>query len=1139
MRQRFFHRYKGDDMLKFISLLSTNCNNSPFSIRIAYCQMAAYGMWRRGKCDWSKIERLLDDGIKTLEDPQERLFVETVNTPLGSFRVFSSVFLTHKYLLSQLLNISYKVKLHVSKLGIVYALLEISDIIANRFSYGRNVMGNLNAEEVAYGTCASFDSTRDYTTFSTDEICEVLKKYGLTGDSIHPFLLDVRGKDIEKDCRYAGHSDRFELHPFIRLKSGNLLVSIPSFLLRTAYIHCLQILKNEFGETRVFELVEEEMINETRMVLKASMANYLQMIVCGGIPFLCFSFDKTKIANVAICLADKQVNVDKAIAASTAQINQLFPHYTVFTLLVAQELDERGDMLTISKPITFFSVEELKIVMSQDRMNLLNLYYYDQDKTSLKFPPTYQEIDNFAYYYDKKCTFYQDHKPTCLFVEIGYALSMRANFLERMDEHVVKYELLQSSALVRHFAYIPNGVPIYEPCSNVDHIYMLQLKDFELWIHICDSNVFLHFLTEIVISCFNWFYAAELKKGVTPVNRNAYVEVSMMPGGEFKHIQINDNTIIFSIPPEILDENADDIEYTIISEFIMALETSGFLSSQFCVDIVRDMMSEAGSGFIQIGKGSDMNIIDINDGVTSCHFVNKRYCDVILSEIADFLGMKGSEQSFSFEDSKKVMIRVSDYLLSEVQKIIQSTDTSKFLKSLIELHHAMVYWSKLTQRRYDGLSRAYAYIDAVFENQLEYANDYSEMNTLTQGLIEAIILNDVHNSGGELDIETIDRLFALMHEILNMGVYMDQLTAQISGSELTILGNGRIVMPKPLIDKQNQYFYRLREFAMTRQDLFSLYSKLVPGSAFDPESEQFKTAFLAEYEIRFDQYYKMISASIEYASKKKSPIMVMPEQEFYDIIAKDILDNTEAQLFKKHFVLESSIKDECLKYSDKWLQRFNRPVQITARPWILFDGNIFYSTKTVYESWMVKIERLSNASIRSDSDVMKQFVAQTNNVKGHIFSKGVADFYSNMGNPNLVVLSEVPLNQNKPLKSQKDLGDIDILLINKSAKQIICIEAKNFVESRTAYELIQQNRKIETKELKHVIERDVWCKKNISLFRFYEASVDNEYSVKTIFLTYHENAYNYFEHDMNPDIEFLSAMDIVQNPMIVFENRVD
>ena len=122
----------------------------------------------------------------------------------------------------------------------------------------------------------------------------------------------------------------------------------------------------------------------------------------------------------------------------------------------------------------------------------------------------------------------------------------------------------------------------------------------------------------------------------------------------------------------------------------------------------------------------------------------------------------------------------------------------------------------------------------------------------------------------------------------------------------------------------------------------------------------------------------------------------------------------------------------------------------------------------------------------------------------------------------------------KNLNSDKELGDIDILLINKKNKQIVCIEAKNFSESRTVYELIQQNRKIVTKELSHVIERDVWCKNNINKFKFYVSEIDDEYSVKTIFLTYHENAYKYFEHELENDITFLSAVEIVENPMILF-----
>ncbi len=46
---------------------------------------------------------------------------------------------------------------------------------------------------------------------------------------------------------------------------------------------------------------------------------------------------------------------------------------------------------------------------------------------------------------------------------------------------------------------------------------------------------------------------------------------------------------------------------------------------------------------------------------------------------------------------------------------------------------------------------------------------------------------------------------------------------------------------------------------------------------------------------------------------------------------------------------------------------------------------------------------------------------------------------------------------------------------------------------------------------------------------------DDEYKVKTVFFTYHENAYNYFEHDIENSIMFLSAIKIVKNLMIIFE----
>ena len=70
---------------------------------------------------------------------------------------------------------------------------------------------------------------------------------------------------------------------------------------------------------------------------------------------------------------------------------------------------------------------------------LLNLYYYDQDRMSLRFVSTTQEIDRFAYYSSNHYTFYRDEMPDIMFVETGSALSMREKFLCGLDEHMVNY----------------------------------------------------------------------------------------------------------------------------------------------------------------------------------------------------------------------------------------------------------------------------------------------------------------------------------------------------------------------------------------------------------------------------------------------------------------------------------------------------------------------------------------------------------------------------------------------------------------------------------------------------------------------------------------------------------------------------
>lgn len=1133
MSHKYYHNFRGDDILKFISCLTTLDKNSSFCYRLMFAQLEAYTMWRRGKCDWAMLDGILANGNPQMEDPQEMLFIETVNSPFRSYKVFSTFYLTHKVNLSQLLYLADRVGIAIEKISIVYALLELSDIIINRCGYGRYVKGYPAEEKVLYPNYKEYASNKDRTSFSTTEMQNVLAQNGLHLSDIDELLLNIKKGEIKKEIQYQGHSDAFELHPLLKLHDGSYLVLFPSALIRTAYVSCYGLLQNIFGKDKLLELLEDKLVEETGAILKNDQVLFLKRTAFRDIPSLWFDFDNDKVTNVMTVLADRNKDLAGAISDAEKELGKEYPGKKIFLLIVTLQMDERGIFLTCPVPVTSFNIEDFKIVMNQDRMSLLNLYYYNEDKKKVNLSIGSQEIDNLSFYIDNGFTFYRDNTPDLMCAAIGNALTMRSEYLSGMDEHIVDYAPQNSAVLVHHFADIPKNIPIYSPYMSEKGFYMLQLMNHELWMYIASEEQDFIFFREIVVSCFNWLYAAQYKKGITPLIQTTHVELSALPDGKIEYRKANEDTLIFCIPMTILQGDVSKLEYSILSAFVDALRNCGFASEELSLEVINDMFSENSGQFLLVADERTINVFDENDGVASCYFVNKRYCDIILQEIADYLKLKGKGLKPDFIESKDIMICVSTYILDEIKKIITSVDTEMLLKRLLELHHAMVYWSKLTQGRYDTLSKAYSYVDATFDNQFQYVNEYSEMNILTQGLIEAIILNDIHYVGGMFNLETIDRLFALMHFNVNMGSYMDQLGEKIPGCELVILKNGRLGMPVPIIDKLNSYFLRLRTLSMNELSSYEKLFALMPRSSMDIDDPVFITAFKAEFGISFEQYRNIIFASIDYARKEEKPIMVMAEVNFYDIVAKGVLGNDDIQAFKKHFVLQASLKDG-LNFSDMWLQRFNRPVQMTARPWVLFDDNIYYTTKTVYESWTIRTERLSNGTIIKNSSEMNRFVSKVNNSKGHDFTMGIRAYYESLGLDYLYVNSEVEIMPGKLLDATKNLGDIDVLLINKKTKCIVCIEAKNFVESRTVYELIQQNKKIVTKELSHVVKRDKWCQLNISKFKKFVPEVDDQYSVKTIFLTYHENAYNYFDHDDDQGLTYLSAMDIIESPLVVF-----
>ena len=1130
MKANYYIRQMRDErILMLFSYLQTLPENSAFSERLMACTLQAIiDLKHHHTLNWKTLDSILNNGT-LMEGPQEQMFTHLVGSPIGSFIVYPGPFQFYQYNLTRLLNLSGLLRIDNKQLDMVYFLLDLSHSIALKMNVKRYSVGMPDQECVFIPDINEVESNLNYFYFTRRELEDIAKQHALSWKYIEELTFNVKRKELRKEQAIKGYSNAVTLTPLYRYKDGYILLS-PSALLHSAYQKCKQVLIQECGLGNLTEMLSKLLLNETCCLLNKVPEKFWGKIDLEGTSFLLYKEDKENVFCVFPYFAKKQYNVEKYQIVIDSYVREHI-HSTGISmfLTIYSQIDDDKIALYVPKNTLAFNIDDFTVIINLPDANLNTLYYYMQDKQTINATLFSQEIDLFAYYIQRGQTFYQEVKPTFTVAEIGMARLLRERYYTESDIRYVESALYNRVIPVRHIQDIPNNIPAYSPFDAPSDImfFMVELGKYRLTIKYDIERRNYEFVHSIAL----WLYAAWKVMLVQVLDK--HVDVIFKEDDRDSICQINEDVYTVTLDIEkLFKSNVQDIEEQILLHFVMLLQSQGLLSEDITEELIHQMFVDSNGHFMVTDTKGYNPLLD-NDGVTTCHYLSDRWIDKILDEIANFLDCKGEEKQLSVDESKRVMIKVMEYLENEAKQILSSGSTTRMLNDSLALHHAMIYWSRLTNFRYNIISQAYHYIGSEFENQTKYLNDYTEMNILVQGLIEYIIKSDFHSEGELFCINTIDRLFAIMHHIVNMGMYFDLLNNGHIDSRIALLKNGRLVFPKIIEEINIPYITALRERTMEYRDFTVRLHQLLPKFEVDSTEKKFKEAFKTEFGVDIDVLFDIQDRSIKYAYSICQPIVLMPKKLFEEKILSESLDSEQIQMFYNNFVLSKDAYEK-IPLSEKLLQRYNRSVQLSSRPWVLYEDNILYSTKSIYVSLQILLERLDAGTIKHNSKLMQKYVGTISENKGHVFTQNLDNYFKSLKEENFVVNMEVQICPGKPLCAEENLGDIDVLLIDSKRKKIVCIEAKDYYEARTIYDMLSQNIKIE-KALPKVIRRDEWCKKHMDLFKFYSKNIDESYDVKTIFLTYEEPTYKYFKHSKESPIAMLSAFDIIKDYNVIFQ----
>lgn len=1135
-----FNRYRKnkEEILTYTAYLQCLPDNSRFIYRIQRVQTELLVAFQKDESiDLERLENILNNGFIFQSDaPQENLFVDSVHPAVSeSKRVFSGLFLDDVELLTTILTSAcLKTRVNPSIFNVSLFLLECSDFICKRFGYCAYENGNPNSETPNLSSLADFDANKNKIMLMANEIQELCDKYNVSEHDFNRLTLSANSKKIQKELDYYGYAPIVENQPFYHCSNNNFIVLSPSYLLHAACREAINTMTKLHGKM-FFEHLIHFVNEEAGAILQRAMGRCFESDVLDGIPYMLFQFDSDK-AVVLITALSSNTGISNVQKKLEEKIKNKHSNGKTFHILIYIPLDDSVVGLIPTEHCVCLKLDELRMLSCHHQFSLMNLFYYSIDREEQSFTPLCTDKDKLAFYFHENCTFYRDEKPSVYWVYSDFAQVLKYEHAIKNKIHDIAMPNGMGYLRISHYADIPTGVPIYAPyLYNKCDFLICELTNARLFVVGGVDNKYNAIHRELIICLMNWFYAIEYKYHIQLFNTDWVLSVDVCENGVIEVQRRGIRACVINVALKCFEDiEVTGIEPMFVKECSRQLIGFNIMNPIVTEGMLDEMFGEVGCGrFLQIGYNSDPRTI--KDKYTTIYELSERWADKILAEIAEHVNRKGHEIKLSKEEGRTLLTDVISFLQQEAIELIKQFDTNFLVERLLQLYHSLIYWSAISNARFQGLSRAYEYIDAVFENQQKFINGYVEMKTLSQGIVEYIFMQSVLANKKEKGTEEmIDRLFALMHHIVDFGSCLDSLMKNVKGAEIVLLPNGRVVYPRPAINISNKYFEHLRFLMMVHPDKIQKLHNEIPDYSVDTSSNAFDSSFIAEFGFSYQKFTLVIQKSIEYSDRINEPVVKIEEDVFKREVIAEVLNAEEYKFFKKNLVLSSEQNTSALSSRDFFIQRFNRETQFSTRPWILLNDKILYSTKIIAESVKIFHDRLSYGIYRGNSPQMKKFIQGTIDEKGKNFNKRLYDFYTSLNTPNLLLYSEEKIKPGARLAGPKDIGDIDLILIRTDTKQIVCLEAKNYYEARDVYSLVDQNVNTE-KHLKKTERRDKWCKENVLQFKKVCSSVDESYSIKTVFLTYNEPAYRYFEHEEKTYIPLLSALEIIDTPMLIFE----
>lgn len=996
---------------------------------------------------------------------------------------------------------------------LIGAVLRLSTEIARRAGFERWTNPQMESHDtVVPGSAQELDRLKSAVVFRRDELDELLQTQG--GAHVLEPLTCVFGVN---PSTYNRHNGALLAAPLVR-HDAMYVVALPGLLLDATRhqlvsgaiaVHAIEDLGNRFSDA-VWSTVDQSlqklgMMRESRIVPFREIPNARGAI---------YQFDSDKYAHAIVItdpLRDYRPDTvfghwgldvfQDAIEARVTRVATSAGHAdsgSLTTLVIVQGAgSEHHLQLNALPPRTLaLRASELETVSYAEGGRPLALWKFVRARERIArvtHVHAMSMLDEFEMYRSRKHSFYfsDDQPPNLISIEVGTGFGSRKYVADRYDPHEEPIETGNGTSLV--VKMFDASAPVYADIgrARLRVAFLVDGLPIRIWIVGPDNAGgpagpgqdlrSLNFDLVQGLAYWLWQFTPGLVNHLRPVGGHERLTVRLdLPatildaaqhqGGEpyFQTATDQAATLTVRFLPSAVPlftgvDNAGEraLMRSVLSGLAQMPVASG-LDEQAVAQLVDDFAPLGPKKqvfFLNLDRSPDLDWTDLPDE----RLLQDEDIDGLLDDLGDHLRTQKNRHvgDVVLADRAAVLHECVDYfyrLLREEVALLTSRGT---LEQLIRRHEVLIQQTAFRALTVPTRLACFGSIPEIVNDLEKEIPERGRTSIASRFLIEYVAATPPQGER-ELSLATLDRLLAISHHIANFGFSSDLLYFRLADTKLAILASGRLGIERDAFSEGLKTYMSAYASDVRRRSIrdFAKHWRRGVSGGSSTVMDRLTEPSEAEFGATLSEFFDLMIAAVDIPRHERSSVAVVPRTELVTRLADRLSwpPNKVSQMLEQ---LTTRPRDSFLtpqaplRPADVYPWKFGRRLSYLRRPFLHIEhrgeGHLLWGFRHMFQATGHLATICINGRLSATTPEMRSAMSELNDERGYLFNNTIAELVKRDGR-----IVESRKRKFGSLRMPRELGDIDVLVIEPAKRQVIAIECKDLALARTPQELSNQ-----------------------------------------------------------------------------------